>query len=44
MMSMDEVQQLREEIKRLKQENQELRERLMAAEATINRAIPKSGN
>lgn len=43
MMSMDEVQQLREEVKRLKQENQELRERLMAAEATIKQLLELLG-
>lgn len=40
---MDEVQQLREEVKRLKQENQELRERLMAAEATIKQLLELLG-
>jgi chromosome segregation ATPase len=39
MMLMDEVQQLREEVKRLTQENQELRERLTAAEATIKQLV-----
>jgi transposase len=39
MILMDEVQQLREEVKRLTQENQELRERLTAAEATIKQLV-----
>lgn len=40
---MDEVQQLREEVKRLTQENQELRERLTAAEATIKQLVELLG-
>jgi hypothetical protein len=37
------VQQLREEVKRLTQENQELRERLTAAEATIKQLVELLG-
>lgn len=40
---MDEVQQLREENKRLKQENQELQERLSAAEAKIKQLVEQLG-
>jgi hypothetical protein len=40
---MDEVQQLREEVKRLTQENQELRERLTAAEATVKQLVELLG-
>jgi len=43
MIHMDEVQQLREEVKRLTQENQELRERLTAAEATIKQLVELLG-
>jgi transposase len=42
-MLMDEVQQLREEVKRLTQENQELRERLATAEATIKQLVELLG-
>jgi cell division septum initiation protein DivIVA len=42
-MLMDEVQQLREEVKRLTQENQELRERLAAAEAAIKQLVELLG-
>lgn len=40
---MDEVQQLREEVKRLTQENQDLRERLATAEATIKQLVEMLG-
>ncbi len=40
---MDEVQQLREEVKRLTQENQELRERLTVAESTIKQLVELLG-
>jgi transposase len=43
MIAMDEVQQLREVVKRLTQENQELRERLTAAEATIKQLVELLG-
>ncbi|MBK8903640.1 MAG: transposase [Anaerolineaceae bacterium] len=40
---MDEVQQLREAVKRLTQENQELRERLTVAESTIKQLVELLG-